>query len=338
MDTNEGLCTNRGTLASDAQTMPPAIESCASRVRAVAREGKQVVLACEPSLEGVLCAVGIGYVAHVEPRQMRLARAREVQPRLGESVVCAPSTAEEAAVSFARRVFVGFSRHVTQGCGRRRRDGSCATTCDQSCLHRLVYAAASDEASMPEVIHQYLRLGFSVGARVRGMIADERVVALDGLTRRVLNECERTRQFVRFSHMADGSYLARFSAQADTIPLTAGHFAARMSTERFCLVDPAHRVAAFHEAGGRGCTVVRLDATLAQELASRRDVDADEWYVRAMWQRFFQGTGTPGRGRKERGYDLQASWMPHRVREGLTELMPLVDPEVVPVRYAGGGS
>ena len=40
----------------------------------------------------------------------------------------------------------------------------------------------------------------------------------DDLARHVLGECEHTRQFVRFSHMADGSYAASFSPGANTIP------------------------------------------------------------------------------------------------------------------------
>lgn len=188
---------------------------------------------------------------------------------------------------------------------------------------------------MPEIVHRYLRLGFSVGPRVREMIADPRVAAFDGLARYVLNECEHTRQFVRFSHMSDGSYVASFSPKANTIPLTASHFAARMGTERFCLVDPMHQVAAFHEEGHKTCTLVSLDARLAQSLTNRHDLADDEPYVRAMWQRFYRGTGIPGRGRAERGYDLRMHWMPKRLWNGLSELDEPTEPAhlVIPNRY-----
>ncbi len=280
------------------------------------------MLACDPTLEGVLSAVGIGYLAHERDGQLRLASARSVQPQLGEEVIRTPPASEDDTVAFARRVLEGFARRVTTGCRKVKANG-CPEGCEAACVRRLVYVAASDDPEMPEIVHRYLRLGFSVGPRVRMLIADPRVAAFDGLARYVAGECEHTRQFVRFSHMSDGSFAASFKPNANTIPLTAAHFAARMGTERFCLVDPRHRVAAFHDPSGDGCQIVLLDAALANDLASRKDFADDERYVRAMWQRFYRGTTIPGRDRSQRGYDLRTHWMPQRLWEGLVELAPM---------------
>ncbi|MDO4404486.1 MAG: TIGR03915 family putative DNA repair protein [Atopobiaceae bacterium] len=295
--------------------------------------GQPVVLACDPSLEGVLAAVGIGYLAHAHAGQMRLASKHALQPQLGETALYAPSAQEDDTVAFARRVLVGFAAKVARGC-KRQKSGSCSAGCDAACVSRLVLACASDDTSMPQTVAEYLRLGFSVGPRVRTMIANPQVAAFNELARSVLAECEHTRQFVRFSHMADGSFAASFSAKADTVPLTAAHFAARMSTERFCLVDPRHQVAAFHDPSQKGCQIVRLDAALANNLANRQDFADDEHYVRAMWQRFYHRTTTPGRDKSQRGYDLRTSWMPQRFWDKLTELEPAHDGMVsVPARY-----
>lgn len=278
------------------------------------------MLACDPTLEGVLAAVGIGYLAHARDGQLRLASARNVQLQLGEEVVRAPAATDDT-VGFAQRVLQGFARRVTAGC-RKIRQGGCPEDCEAACVRRLVYVAASDDPDMPEIVHHYLRLGFSVGPRVRMLIADPRVAAFDGLARYVLTECEHTRQFVRFSHMSDGSFAASFSPNANTIPLTAAYFAARMGTERFCLVDPRHCVAAFHDPAVRECQVVALDAALANDLATRTDFADDERYVRTMWQRFYRRTTVPGRDRSQRGYDLRTHWMPQRLWGGLVELAP----------------
>ena len=291
------------------------------------------MLACDGSLEGVLAATGVTYLAHVHEGEARLALTKGLQPRLGEAVVRVPADTHDETVSFARRVLEGFGRRVTHGC-RRVRDGRCPSTCDGDCVRRLVFVTASDEPGMPEIAYRYLRLGFAEGPRVRTLISDSRVAAFHDLARSVLGECEHTRQFVRFSHMADGSFVASFSPKANTIPLTASHFAARMGTERFCLVDPRHRIAAFHEAGQRGCELVRLDAALAADIATRTDFADDEPYVRAMWQRFYVGTTTPGRDRSQRGYDLRTKWMPQRLWQGLVELGEERGVSV-PARYAG---
>lgn len=294
------------------------------------------MLACDQSPEGVLAGVGISYLAHAREGQLRLANVRALQPRLGEVVVRVPPDSAEETVALAQRVMRGFAAKVTAGCRKRKASG-CPLNCDNACVRRLVYATAADDDNMPEVVYQYLRLGFAVGSRIRQLIAEPRVVAFNDLARYVLGECEHTRQFVRFSHMADGSFAASFSPKANTIPLTASHFAARMRTERFFLVDPRHQMAAFHQPSDTRCQIVRVDAALAQELAERTDFAADEHYVRALWQHFYQGTTTPGRDRSQRGYDLRASWMPQRFWSGLSELNPLATPKdvTVPARYAG---
>lgn len=297
---------------------------------------RPVAIACDSSFEGVLAGVGVTYLAHARPGQVRLARAASLQPQLGEEVIRLPHDTDDDTVAFSERVLTGFMAHVRRE-GAPMRTGHGKPSHWDGCMRRLVYATASDEERMPEVVHQYLRLGFSVGPRVCEMITDERVAALDDLARYVLNECEHTRQFVRFSHMADGSYLASFSPAANTIPLVAPYFSARMGPERFCLVDPRHRVAAFHEAGARGCTLVRLDAQLASALANQHDLADDEAYVRVMWQRFYRDTTTPGRDRAQRGYDLRMHWMPRRLWDGLLELdEPTPHNLVIPARYQGG--
>ena len=280
---------------------------------------RPVVVACDPAMEGVLAGVGVTYLAHAQPGQVRLASAQGLQPALGEAVVRLPPSSDDEVVAFARRVLLGYARHVRDRCSRMR-GGTCPATCSVSCLRRLTLATASDDPAMPEVVHQYLRLGFAVGARVHDMVAEPRVVAYNDLARYVSTECEHTRQFVRFSHMADGSFSAVYLPNANTVPLTADHFARRMLTERFVLVDPRHRVAAFHEADRRTCQLVALDAALARGLAERYDLADDECYVRSMWQRFYRGTSVPGRDRAQRGYDLRTKWMPQRLWSGLTEL------------------
>ncbi len=312
------------------------VERCVDEARAAIGAGSDVLLACDASLEGVLAAVGIGYLAHAPEDRARLCRADSCQPRLGEVVVGPLDVGEEAVVALARRVFDGFERAISRGCSRLK-GGSCPARCSGQCMRRVVLACASDEPEMPEVVHRYLRLGFSVGGRLRTSHADPRVVALEALAKRTSNEMEHMRQFVRFSHLSDGSWLAVFCPTANAVPLVASHFVRRMGTERFCLLDPTHRVAALHEQGSRDFELVRLDEGLARELSERDDYANDEKYVRALWKRFYDGVGLEGRGVDERGYDLRAHFMYKRFWASLPELDPRSDDPgtYVPDAYRG---
>ena len=279
---------------------------------------ERAVVACDPTLEGVLAAVGLTYFAHARPPHVRLFPRELCQPAFGEALIEAPSAADPSAVELAKRVYDGFERTISAGCPRLR-GRRCSAACPGSCMRHLVYACAADDPEMPETIHRYLRLGFEEGPAVRDLLARPTVAAADALARFVANECEHTRQFVRFSHMADGSFFAVFRPRANTVPLTSGYFAARLGQERFCIADPVHGVAAFHEKGTRPQHMM-LDRALMDELVSRRDIAADEERVRALWQTFYKSVSLPGRGAQERGYDLRASWMPKRFWAGLTEL------------------
>ena len=116
----------------------------------------------------------------------------------------------------------------------------------------------------------------------------------------------------------------------------AGHFAKRMATERFAIVDAGHDVAVL---GARGRL---LRVALAHDEAVRLSLPGalaeDEPYVRALWKRFYDALALPDRGPLQRGYDLRMSFMPKRLWDGLIELDPTVDDgwSYVPPAYRGG--
>lgn len=298
-------------------------------------QGRCALLSCTPTLEGVLSAVGVAYLARIDEEQVRLVSTAFAQPRLDENVV-GPFAVDDRMLALAGRVWRGLNAKVATGCPHSR-ENRCPGTCAGSCVSKVAYACAADDPSVPEAVHRYARLAFKVGPGIANMMSHPTVVKLDSLARLVLNECERTRQFARFSLLADGSYLASFRPKANTVPLVANHFVKRMGPERFCLVDPVHCVAALHGAGEKRCHIISLDQSLADELAARDDFSSDEQYVRAMWKRLYDGLTLEGRGKEERGYDLRVSWMPKRFWSDLPELDPRnSNPgSQVPQRYQG---
>ncbi|MGN0076633.1 MAG: DUF4130 domain-containing protein [Parafannyhessea sp.] len=278
----------------------------------------------------------MGYLARASERTLRLCRAEAAQPALDESLVTVPDVSLDGTVAFASRVYRGFERRVSAGCPLKR-SGSCPANCKASCATRLALAAANDGDDVPEAVHAYMRLGFEVGPKIRNMLSDARVASLDSLARYTLTECEHTRQFARFSLLADGSYFCSFRPKADTLPLACGYFAARMRDERFCMIDPKHLTVVLHERGQRRCSVSKVDRRLCDEIAAASDqTAAGEKYVHAMWRRFYDSVGLDGRDASQRGYDLRAKWMPKRFWDGLVELSPeALDPgDAIPAAYA----
>ena len=284
----------------------------------------------------MLAAIGLSYLAHIPASDVRLCDRKDRQPRLGEIVIDMPEDSTDGIVGLAERVMAGLERSVSAGCTLARR-GCCPKGCDAACVRRIVYACANDAPEAPEAVHRYVRLAFEKGPAIRTMQTDPTVAALTQLASFTIGECEHTRQFVRFRHMADGSFFAVFSPAANTLPFTASYFVGRNAEDRFCVVDPVHRVALLHEAYARRANCVLLDETLTTELASRGDFASDEAYVQAMWQRLYHALTLEGRTLEDRGYDLQTHWIPKRLRENLVEMAPSTDQGLlaIPERYAG---
>ena len=280
------------------------VSSLVSQLSHTLASSVPVCLAVEPTMEGILAATGVVYLAGAVNAPLRLARADHLQPRLGEAVLAMPPTTDNDVFALADRVHSAFAR-----------------TCGKACAFRLALAAASDDSAMPQVLYDYLRLGFSVKDQLYGLIADERCIALSSLAHYSANECEHVRQFLRFSHLADGSWMAQFEPQADVIPLEAQHFVRRMRSERFFIVDPVHQVAAFHLPDEPKAQIVRLDDQMTELLLDKgKDLAKDEEGVRELWKHLYAALTLPGRDASQRGYDLRVSWMPKRFWKNLTEL------------------
>ena len=229
-----------------------------------------VLLACAPCAEGVIASVGAGYLAHLGEGQLELCREDCCRPRAGQVALGPIDATSAGARALTHRVLEGFRR-------KAGREGA----------RRAVLACAADDEGAPEAVHRYLRLGFSRPWEVRPGATDKRVLVVDDLSRLVLGELESARRLVRFSRLGDGSLLAILEPAANIVPLLTARYARLLGAERFCLVDPRHRVAAFHEARSTRCRLVSVDGYLCERLAMRGDADRER-LARALWKSFHE--------------------------------------------------
>lgn len=256
------------------------------------------------SMEGVLGGIALTYLAHSDPSSTRICDQEALQPGLLERVVLVPEACGEGLVPLARRVW--------QSLGQR---------CGSGCTNRILYACASDDPEMPQIVNQYVRLSFSLGRDVTSSLAHADVLAVDALARQVSSECEKTRQFARFTHLSGDGWFCTLSPRANTLPLCAQHFSRRMRGDRFCMLDPVHGIAVFHEEGERSARVARLDAGMARQMReAASDVNAEEQRFQEMWATFYRSMELPGRDVSSRGYDLRMRFMPKRLWDSLPEL------------------
>jgi probable DNA metabolism protein len=303
------------------------------RLREVHLSGADAVLACEPTADGVLCAVAASYFAKTGGKRVRAANKACVQTRLFDVVV-----EVQTWYDMAERVLSGFMKHVREGCPRAAKLG-CHAGCRFGCIRNVAYIAADvDNDDMPDALFRYVRTGLDRGSRIQSMEADPYTAEGFEIARTISAECEHARQFVRFSKLENGVYFAPYRPKADIVPLVAKYFKRRMGPTPFALLDETHGTCLLSI--DDDCQLVRAEPWDVQELVRKLELSDDETYVRAMWKTFYDALALPGRDKSQRGYDLRMKWMPKRLWTYLPELAPGAESayDVVPEQYAGAAA
>ena len=144
-------------------------------------------------------------------------------------------------------------------------------------------------------------------------LANPIVSDLMRLERHAMNETERMRQFVRFSHLDNGVWFARCNPNANVIPLVMSYFAARLNDQPFIIYDERHHVAGVYD--GRTWSLVSGDAVNVGPCAE------NDALMEEAWKRFYNALSIDARYNPE----LRRSFMPVRLWRNLPEMQPRCD-------------
>lgn len=242
------------------------------------------------SLEGLLCCIFEAYVRRENPEDI-VCESR-YQPRLEQSSFFVQTDFERA-----QRVRRGIEREA----------GSRA-------FSAVVRAAANDDVQAGVVVYRFVlyvmdkKSGRDRRRKVLNDLANPVVADLVALERRVLNEEEKMRQFVRFSHLENGVWFARCCPNANVIPLVMGHFAARFNVQPFIIYDENHHIAGVYD--GNDWSLV------ADEVVDVPSRTAQDAYIEKLWQRFYDSLSIDARYNPE----LRRRFIPARLAKSLPEL------------------
>ncbi len=241
------------------------------------------------TLEGLLSAVFLAYERHEDPTD--IVRAEAYEPRLMQS-------------SLEVRTDPARAARVRQGIVHAA--GNKAFTA-------IMRASTCDNYETGAVVLRFVRYAMDRPEDVRSRpilseLANPPVADLLALSRRAMNEAEKMRQFVRFSHLENGIWYARVNPNASVVPLVMGHFAARLNDQPFIIHDEVHHMAGVYD--GTRWQLVNADAV---------NVPAATDHDRAMqeaWRRFYDVLSVEDRYNPE----LRRHFMPVRLWRNLPEL------------------
>ncbi|RAV02035.1 TIGR03915 family putative DNA repair protein [Paenibacillus sp. YN15] len=156
---------------------------------------------------------------------------------------------------------------------------------------------------------RFLRLGFSCGAAVIDMLADDTVRTLDEAVLQLRREAHKFTGFVRFS-VHQGALVSIIEPRNQVLPEIRSHFCDRFASETFMIYDKTHRQALIHEPG--------RDAIVAVDELDMPELDHKEVEFRRLWKRFYNTIAIRERINPRR----RMNFMPKRYWGQLPEMQP----------------
>ncbi len=108
------------------------------------------------------------------------------------------------------------------------------------------YASLSHEEDALDTIYRFLVLGFRYGACICQMLQNPVVMRMMELRRNVGNEAHLFVEFSRFTSINNGIYVSHIEPKNNCLISVANHFADRMISEYWIIMDDNRNLAAVH--------------------------------------------------------------------------------------------
>ena len=150
--------------------------------------------------------------------------------------------------------------------------------------YQIYLAAMSIDPGRLDAIYRFLRLGFAVGGQVTEYLREEPVMRIFELSRQVANERHYFYEFLRFARIEPGIYVAHMEPKGNVAALVAEHFADRMPSEHWMIIDDNRKTACVHPKDGTNYLRYLTD----DEFESLRKTEQYEDEYTEMWKTFFQ--------------------------------------------------
>ena len=150
------------------------------------------------------------------------------------------------------------------------------------------YVWLSEVPQSDELIFRYIRKIFESPVSIELNFADEDVLEIRNLAKKVDKERLRLIQFVRFQKAADDVYFAPVSPVHNALPLALNHFTDRFNSQKWVIYDLKRNYGYFYDQ--KTLTEMTLeDLTAFTEGKLNEDLMAtDEKLFQDMWKAYFK--------------------------------------------------
>lgn len=174
------------------------------------------------------------------------------------------------------------------------------------------YATLSCDDTLDD-IYRFLRLGFKVGGRITSMLTEASVIKMMEIKRKIGNEIHFFREFARFASIDGKVYVCHIEPKNNTAYMVGKHFADRMPSEYWIIVDDIRKLAVIHPKDEDMYVSFLSDA----EMNLLKTTESYEDRYKNLWITFFNTIGI----KQRENYKCQRNMLPLWMRKHVVEFM-----------------
>ncbi len=182
-------------------------------------------------------------------------------------------------------------------------------------LYYIYYATLSNEEDALNTIYHFLVKGFQIGPGIFDCYGEPEVMRIFEIKRRVGNEAHFFREFARFTSLDDRVYVCHLEPKNNVITIVANHFADRMPSEYFMIIDDNRCYAVVHPKDGENY----IRYLTEEEMAVLCQTESYEDQYTDLWRTFFDTIGIQERENPT----CQRNMMPLWMRKHAVEFFPI---------------
>lgn len=256
-----------------------------------AAERSVTIFTCEDTFEAMMTCIYDAWASRLGHANIRL----QTEPVCQQELFC-QYVHIEADAEKVQRVVRSVQRKISYGAYRQ-----------------MFLAAMSFEEDKLDAIYRFLILGFAYGREVTKMLSQREVIRVMELSRHTQNEAHYFQEFTRFTAVNGKVYVAHIEPKCNIVSITAQHFADRMPSEHWMMMDDNRRIAAVHPKNQE----FYVTELAEQELERLKKTEEQTDMYTDLWKEFFKSIGIEARKNNR----CQRNLFPFWYRKHVTEFM-----------------
>lgn len=221
------------------------------------------VFTCEETFEAMMTCVYDAWASRLGHDNLRL----QLEPVLQQGLFCTYVHVDADTVK-ASKVVRSIQRKISYEAYRQ-----------------VFLASMSFEPDRLDAVYRFLVLGFAAGRKVTDMLFRPEAAWILELSRRTGREAGYFREFTRFTSVGR-VYVAHIEPKCNITAISAGHFADRMPSEYWIMIDDNRRIAAVHPKD-QSFYMTKLTESEFSRLRKAEEQEQEDVYT-DLWREFFR--------------------------------------------------